>query len=120
MNIDIEVNDADLARFTSKLDGLAAAVDDELTSAMGDITLRVEATAMRLAPVDTGHLRRSISSEVEAHVGDVVEGVVGSNTEYAPIQEIRNSYVRKAFDMERDYMKRRVQRAFRTAVQRVS
>ena len=45
----------------------------------------VEADAKRRAPVKTGHLRRSIKSEVRT-TGKDVYGVLSANTIYAAIQ----------------------------------
>ena len=51
--------------------------------AMRDATLIVERAAKINAPVDTGRLRASITPEIR-NFGNVVQGVVGSNVEYAP------------------------------------
>lgn len=55
--------------------------------AMRDSTLQVSRTAKRLAPVDTGRLRASITPEVRLS-GNNVLGVVGSNVTYAPFVEL--------------------------------
>lgn len=54
---------------------------------MARATLRVERAAKLKAPVDTGRLRASITSEVRRS-GDTWEGVVGSKVKYAPYQEL--------------------------------
>jgi phage gpG-like protein len=54
---------------------------------MRDATLIVTRAAKVNAPVDTGRLRASITPEVREH-GPTVQGVVGSNVEYAPYQEL--------------------------------
>lgn len=50
-------------------------------------TMLVEATAKKLAKVDTGAWRASITPEV-AVFGNVVQGVVGSNLEHAPYADL--------------------------------
>ena len=61
-----------------------------MLQAMRDATLIVERSAKLYAPVDTGRLRASITPEVRTGFGggDVIQGVVGSNVEYAPYQEL--------------------------------
>jgi hypothetical protein len=51
-------------------------------------TLAVESKAKKLAPVDRGRLRASITPEVRTLAAGVVRGVVGSNLKYAPYQEL--------------------------------
>lgn len=62
---------------------------DRFLQAMRDSTLLVQADAKRLAPVDTGRLRASITPEVRqgASRGDIV-GAVGSIVEYAAAAEL--------------------------------
>ena len=55
-------------------------------NAMRDSTLMVQRDARIAAPVDTGRLRASIVPEVKV-AADQVQGIVGSNVEYAPYQE---------------------------------
>lgn len=58
-------------------------------------TLIVERGAKINAPVDTGRLRASITPQVTQR-DKVVRGIVGSNVKYAPYQEARKSYLRRA------------------------
>ena len=54
---------------------------------MRKATLLVQGAARVNAPVDTGRLRASITPQVVAHSG-TVQGIVGSNVEYAPKMEL--------------------------------
>lgn len=71
----------------------AAAIDKLLSGSDGAVvkvieraTVRVEAEAKRLAPVDTGRLRSSIARDRYVD-GDEAVGVVGTNVDYALPQE---------------------------------
>ena len=57
-----------------------------IVQAMRDSTMLITAEAKRGAPVDTGRLRASITPEVRP--GNPIEGVVGSNVDYAPYMEL--------------------------------
>ena len=57
-----------------------------MVNGMRQATLIVLADAKRLAPVDTGRLRASITPEVRQQ-SNVVQGIVGSNVMYAPFVE---------------------------------
>ena len=57
-----------------------------MLQAMRDATMLVTAEAKRNAPVDTGRLRSSIVPEVRQ--GNPIEGIVGSNVDYAPYMEL--------------------------------
>lgn len=59
---------------------------DEMLNGMRRATLIVQTDAKRLAPVDTGRLRSSITPDVRVE-GKRVIGVVGSNVLYAPYLE---------------------------------
>lgn len=73
------------------------------------IAVFVEAEAKLRAPVDTGHLRRSISHEVE-HSETQSKAYVGTNVEYAPYVEFGvasknikpQPYLRPAIEENRD------------------
>jgi HK97 gp10 family phage protein len=54
---------------------------------MRDATLIVQRDAVKNAPVDTGRLRASITSDVRLEGRRDVVGVVGSNVVYAPYME---------------------------------
>jgi len=59
-----------------------------ILNAMRDCTLVVQRKAKINAPVDVGRLRASITPEVTiAPLGNTIQGVVGSNVEYAPAME---------------------------------
>lgn len=58
-----------------------------MLNAMRDATLLVQRDARKLAPVDTGRLRASITPQVRTR-GNNLEGVVGSNVKYAPYMEL--------------------------------
>ncbi|NIQ88964.1 MAG: HK97 gp10 family phage protein [Deltaproteobacteria bacterium] len=59
---------------------------DPMRQGMAKATLLVQRDGRRNAPVDTGRLRSSITPEVVMQ-GQIVQGIVGSNVEYAPYQE---------------------------------
>jgi phage gpG-like protein len=59
----------------------------DFLKAMQEVTLTVANDAKRLAPVDTGRLRASITPEVR-QVANFTQGVVGSNVVYAPYMEL--------------------------------
>jgi HK97 gp10 family phage protein len=60
---------------------------EPMLDAMRKCTLMVQRDAKINAPVKTGRLRASITPEVRVEGKADVIGVVGSNVEYAPIQE---------------------------------
>lgn len=59
---------------------------ENMTQAMGQACAAVEASAKKKAPKDSGALRRSIASKVEAEGGDI-QGIVYTALEYAPYVE---------------------------------
>lgn len=77
--------------------------------AMRDATLIVQRAAKINAPVDTGRLRSSITPEIR-NFNNVVQGVVGSNVEYAPkiekpgrvLRSGRRPYLQPAFEENRE------------------
>lgn len=58
-----------------------------MVSGMRKATLLVSGQAKKLAPVDRGPLRASITPEVAVR-DKVVQGIIGSNKIYAPYQEL--------------------------------
>lgn len=59
----------------------------EFQAGMRQATLIVQRDARLNAPVDTGRLRSSISTSLN-QTGNTIEGVVGSNVDYAPYMEL--------------------------------
>lgn len=83
----------------SRLDTLLAEGNDELRAAAERIGRRTSREAKKRAPVDTGNLRASISSEMTSRPGRIrVE--VGTNIEYAAVQEFvyGSPYLRPAIE----------------------
>ena len=72
-----------LQKFSAALRGMP------LVQAFREVLLWITGDAKRFAPVDTGRLRASITPEVKVAqvAGSPVQGIVGSNVEYAPFQE---------------------------------
>ena len=58
-------------------------LNEYIEKGITEACLAIEAEARERCPVKTGELRRSITHEVKTE-GDVIEGKVGSNLDYAP------------------------------------
>ena len=58
-----------------------------MVDAMRDASMTVLRDAKKLAPENIGHLRDSITPEIRART-NFIEGVVGSNLDYAPYMEL--------------------------------
>jgi len=58
-----------------------------MLDAMRDATLYVVGDAKKLAPVDTGRLRASITPAIRSSA-EGIQGVIGSNVHYAPYMEL--------------------------------
>jgi len=78
---------------------------------MRKATLLVQRDAKKLAPVDTGRLRASITPEVRTAF-HTIEGVVGSNVVYAPYQEFGTKYMPGRFYL-RDALQQNADRIFK-------
>lgn len=102
-----------------QFDDLDAALASELEAAMEDATIRVMTDAARYAPVLTSDLRASIEQEIERVGEHVVRGLIGSDVEYAPIQEIEQPYLRPAIEDNLPYIEDRFERAVRDAIDEV-
>ena len=94
--------------FMRRLAAFQGLLDQRLEAAMERAVSLVEADAKSRAPVgETGNLRASIASEVRTDVKSAVQGIVGSNVEYAPFQEFGTSkmgaqpYLQPAIDANR-------------------
>ena len=66
-------------------------VDNALEAAMMQAVLMVEADSKKMAPVDTGRLRASITHEVREIANGVIQGKVGSSTSYSKFVELGTS-----------------------------
>jgi len=77
-----------LDQFNAKVEQLQRDMTGSpMAAAMGRATLVVTRSARKNAPVDRGPLRASIVPEVVQR-DKIVTGIVGSNREYAPMQEL--------------------------------
>lgn len=83
-DVEFEWDGGGPAELEARLEAFDTALDDRLYEAMEELGLRIEASARKKAPVDSGRLRGSISSEVQREGADTLALYVGSNVEYAP------------------------------------
>ncbi|GGL55137.1 HK97 gp10 family phage protein [Halocalculus aciditolerans] len=82
-----------------RLRRLVEELRSELKGAMEWAVDKIEATAKKLAPVDTGRLRSDINNAVNRIARDAVRGRVGNSVEYAPVQEyVYNPYLGPALE----------------------
>lgn len=90
-------------RFTNNSDEVRAALREKIPVALEAIGLKAEGYAKRMAPVDTGRLRNSITHTVNEDVA-----VIGTNVEYAAYVEMGTSktkaqpYLRPAVQNHQD------------------
>jgi len=98
MPTDIQIEIKGLKEAQKKVEQVIRDLEgDGLLNAMRKATLYVQRDAKRLAPVDTGRLRASITPEIRTSAGGKrLMGVVGSNVMYAPVQERRRRYLQGA------------------------
>ena len=80
--MDFAVDTHEIEAFAARCRGAEPIVRDEMDHAMHRSVLTLEGKGKALAPVKTGTLRRSITSEVRS-AGGVITGVVGTNVPYA-------------------------------------
>ena len=105
------------AAMIAKLEGFEAAFfERELPKAAEEIGVKLERTAKELAPVDTGNLRASVTGAAEKVAAHTAKVLLGSNVEYAPVQEVQQPYLRPAIEQHREWIKERVKEAFESAV----
>lgn len=105
----------DMREAAQRLKDLQNSVGSALEDAMEEIGLRVMAAARRLCPVDTGRLRASISQAVERATEHTIKAIVGSNVVYAPVQEVKQPYLRPAFEQNRKQIRRIIKEALEDA-----
>lgn len=114
-----EVDATGLARLAARYRNAGPVVEAELRGAMGRALLAVQRAAMKNAPVDTGTLRRSLTTEVRP-LGTSLRGAVGTNVPYAraveegappgrwvPEGELRGWMRRKGIDASLEFVIRR-------------
>lgn len=116
MDAGIEWTGQSPSEAAERLEQLQNELSAGLDGAMEEISLRVMADARREAPVDTGRLRSSIDQEVEQVAEHTVRAVVGSNVEYAPVQEVSQPYLRPAFEANKEFIRERITAAVENAV----
>lgn len=80
--VSITVDASDVLAFTRRFANAQPIVERQFRTAMIRATAQVQHDAMALAPVDTGTLRRSLTTDVTPFVGRV-----GTNLPYAPVVE---------------------------------
>lgn len=86
------IDTADVERLARSLAGAEPVIRDEMAKAMTRSVLVVEGAAKRNAPVASGHLRRSITHEVN-RAGAILSGRIGTNVPYARRLEEGSGYV---------------------------
>lgn len=69
------------------VDSIPIKVEKKVEKHVATTAYKIEANAKRLVPVDTGHLRRSIQTELDKVLNKSYTAVVGTNIEYAPYIE---------------------------------
>lgn len=85
---EVDVQVKGLKEFYAKLEQVSREINGTpMAAAMGKATLVVTRAARLKAPVDRGQLRASIVPQVIIKTTGV-QGIVGSNKEYAPYQEL--------------------------------
>lgn len=77
--MEIKIDASDVARMAARYKGAGAIIEDEMHGAMKRSTFRLEGQAKKEAPVKTGTLRRSITSNPVTPT----LGIVGANVPYA-------------------------------------
>ena len=75
------------------------------------LAIEIDRMAKDNAPVDTGRLRASINYEV-----DDLQAIVGTNVEYAAVQEYRKQYLRRSLESNKRNIDRLVISQIRRAM----
>jgi hypothetical protein len=96
-----------------RLDDFAKSLDPKGFDAfkralLSRIVFTVEANVKRVTPVDTGHLRRSITGRVEA-TGD--HGVIGTNVSYARYVHAHTPFLEMGIEDSRSEIARLLEQA---------
>ena len=80
--MEYQVDLREVLAVATSLSNSGPVIDREITTALTNSGLVVEGRAKQLAPVDTGKLRQSITTQVRTD-----SAVVGTNLQYAPTME---------------------------------
>lgn len=110
----------DMDTAIKRLRDLDEATSRNLEEVGEEIGLRIMADARRQAPVDTGRLRASIKQETRTLTEHAVKVLVGSNVEYAPVQEVEQPYLRPAVEKNKDVILRLAREALEDAIDEAS
>ena len=100
-----------LSSLQAKLKKLDPLTKDALASGVSKAGVLVEGSAKNIVPVDTGHLRASISGRTEK-TNDGAQATVGTNVEYAAYVELGTSrnqaqpYLHPALQKNKDKAKK--------------
>lgn len=106
----------DIAKVIGNLKNMAKGIDNSIEKAIWDCVLDLQGKSSRIAPVDTGDLRGSATSEVKDLIGEV-----GFGEEYA-LEQHENltfnhprggqaKYLENPFVENKEKYKRRIERA---------
>lgn len=76
-------------------------LEQKLEQKMKEACVLVQDSAKQRCPVDTGRLQGSLTYQVQKD-GNEVEGLVGTNVEYAPYVELVKPFLKPAEDENRD------------------
>lgn len=110
----------DMQDVASRLRDLQNQVKNNLEEAMETVVLRIMSHARREVNVKTGRLRANINTEVEKIAENVVNGYVGSNTEYALWHEVDYPYLRPALEENKDFIRTTFEGAIDDAIKATS
>lgn len=87
MSDGLQIDFIGLDAFTEQMQQGPEIVREEMIAGVDRLTRAGRAIAMKAAPFDTGHLRRSITQEKASFAGGQVSGAFGTNVPYAAAME---------------------------------
>lgn len=93
---DIKIEAPALAEFARSYGNARTIIEEEMTNGVNRAAMAGEAQAKRVAPVKTGHLRRSITHTKASFAGGTATASYGTNVPYARwVEEGRGPVVAK-------------------------
>lgn len=110
-----------LDKFLKHIDGMDKRLSSSVKQAVTQNALEMEAKAKNLVPVDTGHLRRSISTEVK-ETSNSISAEVGTNVEYGIYVEFGTStqpeqpFMNPAFQSQKTQFEKDMKEALKKGV----